>query len=172
GRVLLRSHVLQVVHARSELHGPDRPPRLPALREDLDHAAGRLRAVQCRRGRTLHDLDPFDVFRRDVVQRQQALAGCAAGQALLAVDADAVHVNERRVALAHAAVPAQPDRAPGPGLPGIRQHGHAGGPATDHVLCVADGREFDLLPADPGETAAHLALAGLAGRARDLALAQ
>src|SRR5690606_39437657 len=45
-----------------------RRARRASLRDDLDDAVRRLRAVQRRRGRALDDLDALDVGRVDVVQ--------------------------------------------------------------------------------------------------------
>src|SRR5690625_2958289 len=51
------------------LEGPGRGPRPPLLREDMDHTRRGLGAVEGRSRRTLHDLDPLDIIRIDIVQR-------------------------------------------------------------------------------------------------------
>src|SRR5690606_39056764 len=77
-----------------------RRPAHATLRDDLDHAVRRLRAVQRRRGRTLDDLDALDVGRVDVVEPTHVGAAALGWPAPgIAVHADPIDVNDRLVPL-------------------------------------------------------------------------
>ena len=59
-----------MVDALGDPRGPARrPPQGAPLRENLDNSSRGLGSVERRRRGTLDDLDPFDVFRVDVVER-------------------------------------------------------------------------------------------------------
>src|SRR5690606_37290935 len=75
-----------------------RAARCTLLRDDVDHAARRLRAVQRRSRGTLQDLDALDVLGAEAVQtRDDARAESLDRDARprLVQHADAVHVDER-----------------------------------------------------------------------------
>ena len=88
---------------------PARRAGLAALGEDLDHAAGRFRAVERRRRRALDDLDALDVFGADVVEWERILSRVRHGRRVAAEDAHAVDVDDRVVPLRDAVVAAQLD---------------------------------------------------------------
>src|SRR5438045_4023929 len=100
-----------------DLEGPLWFSGVAVLREDLNYARRRFRAIQRRRRGALDDFDSLDVVRIDVVHRARdvvAAAQIGAGDwyvALIAVasEAHAIDVNERLVAHRDAHVAAKAD---------------------------------------------------------------
>src|SRR5690606_10374408 len=139
GRVALRPHVAHAVEPGGDLRRPARRAGRALLGEDLDHAAGRLGAVQRRGGRTLDDLDALDVRGVDVVEwRGDLPRGRVRGRGA-AVDPHAVHVHDRLVALRDAVVAAQPDRAARARPARVLAHLDARGGGGQVVLRVSRG---------------------------------
>src|SRR5207248_2909843 len=86
---------IRTIHPDAEV--PLRLTHGAALRDDLDHAGRRLCAIQRRRRRALDHLDVVDVVGIEAVQASGLL--CAADVHEAIVDANAVDVDERLIAL-------------------------------------------------------------------------
>ena len=169
-----RSELRRLAHRLVRLERPAGATGLATLGKDLDHTGRRFGAVQRRRGGALDHLDAVDVRGIDVVERAVrgvvAVARVARGKGVLgeavALDAHAVHVDERLVALGSRHVAAQAD-----------------GRAAAHAAAVAGNREASRLAleqivhagwnfgergdVDLRDRVAHLATARRAGRAGD-----
>src|SRR5690606_37484188 len=139
--------------------------RTAALREDLDHAAGRLTPVQRGRGRTLDDLHALDVLRVQVAQAAHDLAAQADHVHVALIDADAVDVDERLVVLGEAGDPAEHQGAGGADRT-ARSHAHdARLTPLEQVLDAGDRRIAELrLDVDGGDPGPDRAAALHAGR--------
>src|SRR5581483_9918551 len=113
---------------------------LALLRDDLNDAGGGVGAVQ-RRGRgTFDDLDALDVFRRDIVERRDALAAegfqgltlHADVLPLAAFHADAIDEDDRRIGQRDRRRAADRDAGRRAGRPRSLLHVDAGDATAQH----------------------------------------
>src|SRR5262249_51575853 len=119
GRVGRRTDVSHEVLATGEVEGPAALSGRSRLCEYLNDAAGRFGSVQRRRRGALDDLDALDVVGLDVVDGECALPRVRRERTGVAVDADAIDVHDRRVALRETVRAAQANRPPGARLAGV-----------------------------------------------------
>ena len=105
------------------------------LRDDLNDAIRRLRAIERRGGGSLDDLDALDLFRIDVVD-----PACAATASLhrslrgIAVHAHAVDVDDRIIAQRETARAPNADLCARADLAGRGQHDDAGRSSPDELV--------------------------------------
>ena len=121
---------------------------------------------RCRRG-ALHDFDALDVVGLDVVHRQRALTRRRRERSALAVDANAIHVHDRRIALRDAVRTAQANGATRARLSGILHHRDARSSPGENVLRVLDRLDLDWLHVDRRHRIADFFLARFRSRSGD-----
>src|SRR6185437_7519888 len=122
--------------------GESTPPRRAGptlLGRDDDDAVRGIGAVECGRGRALHDLDVFDLLRIDVAETAEVASTVAeVRRAVIGTHANAVDDVDRIVGQADAAHAANADALAGAGLTSALDH-HARDAAVQHVREVPDG---------------------------------
>ena len=166
-------HVATLREARDALLGHEIERRGAArslLREYLNDAGRRFRAVQRGGGRALQYFDALDGLGIDVVEARWIPTPARAdviAEAAAAVHAHAVHVHDRLVRLRQTRGSADPDARAFTRQPAGRQDTYPRLPCRKHLGHVLDRRGLELIGVDRGDRVAELAPLGCDPRARD-----
>ena len=139
GEIVRRPLSRVVQHGAFEISTPLRGPGPPLLGSDLDHAVGRVRTVQRRRGRTLDHFHRLPVLRVEIVETRRRLPARRAQSAVGVRDvvhAHAVHDDDRLIAEREAGRAPDPDAGPGPGGPAALHHLHARHAGVEEICGV------------------------------------
>ena len=152
--------VEELRHGRVEaLLGPERDGRLAdgaALGEDLDDAVGGVGAVEGRGGPAPRHLHALDVVREQLGQRRGRLAPAADRGARGVVDADAVDVDDGRLAAEDARDAAEVDEGALARLRALHPHRRSGHAPLQELIDRDHRRLLDVAGVEDGDVGGEL----------------